>query len=139
MIMSDADRLQEPSSERATGFLKCLLCPQPYCVPNPATGVEGCCKPWGCLKTVSEGTRETRQLWKSVASSLFLRRGENPVNREFLHSHHSSIQDQARREVIRLKRSLHSSLERKERQDPEKETHVMNRSRLYTARCRGEG
>lgn len=50
---------------------------------------------------------------------------------QFLHSHHSSIQDQARREVIRFKRSLPSTQERKERQeDPEKERHVKNRSGL---------
>lgn len=49
---------------------------------------------------------------------------------QFLHSRHSSIQDQARREVIRLKRSLPSTQERKERQeDPERER-VKNRSGL---------
>lgn len=43
------------------------------------------------------------------------------------------MQDQARKEVIRLKRSLPGNQERKERQDPEKVVRVKNGCRLHTS------
>lgn len=44
IMMSDAKRLPEPSSERTTGFLGA------DCVPNLATGVQSCCKPWAASR-----------------------------------------------------------------------------------------
>ena len=67
-----------------------------------------------------------------VVSSSFPR-SRNPVSKEFADSHPNSIQDQARREVIRLKRGLPGTQERKERQDPKKVIRVKIGWRLYTS------
>lgn len=133
--MSDAHIEAHRATLREDHWLpKCL-----HCVPKLATGVESCCNPYGCSRQSVKITRETREFWKSVAYSSFPRRGKIPVIGQFLHSHHSSIQDQAREAGHQAEEKLTQHQERKERQDPEKQRSVKNRSRLglYTGYFHG--